>query len=256
MGGKEGNTRDTIRQALPGIILWHIWKAYNAYIWDGKQFSKSQTISQIKDYTTKWIYANQHKSCINFDKEIHSDGLMPIIHKKKSKSQFLKWKTSSPPQLILNTDAAFRNAKSAGGAILRNELGILQRAYAFPLTASNPLHAETLASISSIHTLITQGYTSFKVHTDSEILVKTINGFATIPDYLKSAIRTLYWLRTAHNLSISYRPRETNRVAHHLAQLGLTSDNLQTFTADDLPPRAKRAYNEDRAGVAYFRDAG
>ncbi|CAH9140045.1 unnamed protein product [Cuscuta epithymum] len=250
LGGKGNNSRDTLRQSMPGIILWHIWKAYNACVWDAKTFSRTYTINTIKDYTRQWVYNNQHKKCIQFDEELHCDGILPL------KQIALKWKIYGNQELTLNTDATFFVQQSGGGAILRTPDGTFIHAVAFPLSAINPLQAEILTIESSIEAMINTGYKSFTVQTDSEISVRMLHGFFKVLDYLARPMVNINRLRLRHDIHFCYRLRETNACAHHIARSGLLLQSMQSYALNDLPSRARRAYFEDKNGSTLFRYAG
>ncbi|CAH9114671.1 unnamed protein product [Cuscuta europaea] len=85
----------------------------------------------------------------------------------------VKWKRPTGA-FKLNSDAKFLPRDVSGGAIMRDENGILVFALAFPIAASSPLEAEIAVALYATKWAISKGFSSFMVEMDAAAAVQYI----------------------------------------------------------------------------------
>ncbi|CAH9069146.1 unnamed protein product [Cuscuta europaea] len=167
-GAPKNNLESTVKQDIPGIICWTLWKTYADITWGegGKTISSSNIITQVKFYTHNWV-ASQSMPKIRFIGDVLVDeGLVPKNFKIKGyKPTLIKW-LKPALQWKLNVDASYLAGKASGGAVLRDQRGGFVVATSFPLRASLPLESEIRAIIFAIRWAVEEGYEDFQVETD------------------------------------------------------------------------------------------
>ncbi|CAH9084422.1 unnamed protein product [Cuscuta epithymum] len=246
------NLDDIIKQNIPGIICWVIWRTYADQIWGNGGYIPSidNMIIQVKLYSQNWV-TSLSTSKIRFLGNIsREEGLIPLNYKLQGyRPQVITW---HKPTLNwkLNVDASYLAGMANGGAVLRNQKGELEVAISFPITARSPLEAEIHALIFAMNWAVEAGYSRFQVETDSSLALSYFEGREG--SRWATAIQESLHMCFRKELRMGYIKREGNWAAHHLAQ-NRTNTLIIMSNVGQLPIMAKRAFWMDFFGIPSLR---
>ncbi|CAH9095448.1 unnamed protein product [Cuscuta europaea] len=237
---------DLFKHNLPGIICWHLWKAYSGLLWgsENRVPTSGTLIAQIKSFTQNWAYSFSRIKLRVIGNILIEEKLIPLDFRLTGTiPRFIKWQ--KPHTLKLNTDASYSPQGAFGGVMMRNKEGLFIFAMSFPLQANFVLEAEIRAVILATRWAMDAGFSSFQVETDSMAalghLVEPYRGRWRVP------IQEM--LLDANRKGVTFRHtwREANGLADKLAQL-----NIFNVIAD-LPDPIRRAYIMDKFGIPSIR---
>ncbi|CAH9085944.1 unnamed protein product [Cuscuta europaea] len=153
---------------LPGVIVWHIWKAFWDANWNDIVIEKDVLIRQICTYMLNWCYANEHLRDHERLKEI---GFLPSNFGIK-KPRILNWRKPKHLHVKLNWAVFRQNGKSSAGFLLRDHDGAVVAAKGFPLSGSTE---EEDALRMAVEWIVSFGLPFLEIEVSSSRLVECCN---------------------------------------------------------------------------------
>ncbi|CAH9096656.1 unnamed protein product [Cuscuta epithymum] len=185
--------------------------------------------------------------------DLIQEGILPVsIH--RSRTKILIWKKTYPYKLRLSVDAAFREGRGAGGAVLRDDGGKIIAGFFMPLRVKTVLQAEVQVALRALEWCARSGFLDFQLESDSEMTMKLLQKKSRPPIYLQRTVDEAHRLCRTLHVRTQHIFREMNLLSHALAQLGLNSDISNCFnTSTSLPNNICTIIDLDINGIPSFR---
>ncbi|VFQ63940.1 unnamed protein product [Cuscuta campestris] len=202
-----------LKQNIPSIITWELWKTYNRIKFDNGHFLLGKTLEIIKHTLNAWSFAR---------KGIPMPQTLRRIPSKPYK--LVRWIPPNRYQYKLNVDGSMTSNNCGGGAILRDHQGNFLHAIAFPLPFTSPTTTETLAMAQALSIYTLQ---NMIVETDSMELINNVRGSTN-----SNALTSIRFSLQASNHHLTHTLREANGAADLLQ----SSAQLACNFVGCLPP--------------------
>ncbi|XP_074300045.1 uncharacterized protein LOC141631248 [Silene latifolia] len=204
--------------------LWRIWCSRNSHKFNGAAPALALSMTQIMAEASMVTSCISHRipTKLNLDL-LTSDDLSAATNIRNYFPVFLIGHTLCSNYVRLKCDASWKHGfKAAAGWLIQYANGEVFRQDSARFWASSPLHAESMALLYAITDAISHGFWHIDATTDCLQLVLQVTGNMDVSHDAKLIIRSIISLiSTTHCISISYCPRQLNRIAHSIARLAM-----------------------------------
>ncbi|XP_060211737.1 uncharacterized protein LOC132639298 [Lycium barbarum] len=244
-----------ILRVAPSIIIWQIWKSRYKSRFENSRMSYNGIILMINQQLNL-VTHNQSPRIPPFMKWYH---FYDLIDKAKPDISVtpVKWFPPRDGWLKLNTDGCSKGnpGLSGGGGVIRNHQGKLISAFSSPLGCMTNNLSEATALQTGLKWCIDNAIRKIEVESDSLMLIKWIQNFASMPWNLQMVVMDIRTsLESFEDFKIQHCFREANKVADTLANTGLEcNQNIWYTDFTQLPRQAKGEFNLDKLGLPSFR---
>ncbi|XP_074305500.1 uncharacterized protein LOC141640715 [Silene latifolia] len=206
------------------FTLWRIWCIRNSHKFNGVAPDLALSMNQIMDEASMVTSCINHRlpTKLNLDL-LTSDDLSASTNIRNYFPVFLIGHTLCSNYVRLKCDASWKQGfKAAAGWLIQYANGEVFRQDSARFWASSPLHAESMALLYAIKDAISHGFQHIDATTDCLQLVLQVTGNMDVSHDAKLIIRSIINLiSTTHCISISYCPRQLNRIAHSIARFAM-----------------------------------
>ncbi|XP_027184038.1 uncharacterized protein LOC113782345 [Coffea eugenioides] len=225
-----------IFQFLPCLVCWHLWRARNLRVFEGKGISSHlihlRVVGELRDIlSSRFPCLAGHR--LSWEELI---GLASRC-RRASTVRWVKWRTSPIPLPKLNVDGCSRGnpGTSGGGGILRDTAGCFVFAFSCFSGDVTSLHSELRAMLYGVKLCVQRGIIPIHVESDSLLLVRMVRGELRVPWFLRREFEELIAFR--HHLhAVTHCFREVNRVADRLSNVGADSGSDRVYETLALLP--------------------
>ncbi|KAL0917621.1 hypothetical protein M5K25_012695 [Dendrobium thyrsiflorum] len=246
-------TKGHIRNIIPVLIIWFLWKARNAAKHDGKTMEAMAIIVSIYDKVSELHMAKLLKqSCFKNAQSvagcfgIHWEVSVPM-------QRIILWQKPQSGWFKLNSDGAFNGYRAGCGGLIRDHSGNVLRAFAAHIPALSPISAELYGLNLGVKMGIHLGLSNIWIEVDVMLLINYINNCSTVNAVNFYLIREIKQNLSKINYQISHILREGNTCADGLANIGCHLSNYLEFNGQLLPKRIKGLVLLDKTGLPYLR---
>ena len=226
------------------FLLWSIWKARNAVIFQNEVFNPLKCLIKAKRLSTEWSI----RTCMSVDDFFQGTSSTPF-----KTHQFIRWQPPNPFWIKLNFDGSLQNTSTVGGFILRDWRGASLMTGASNYGASSILVAEGRTLRDGVHAAIMVGYSRLQIEGDNLIVIEALQGKAAIPwriNYIIEDVRNL--LIQVDQVVIKHIYREANMAADWLSKYGHSISNAMLAT-DLCHPELRNIVRDDMLGRTLAR---
>ncbi|CAH9108495.1 unnamed protein product [Cuscuta europaea] len=106
----SGKTLDKVYMAiLPGVITWHLWKAYWDSLWNDTEHETGRIIFQINKFMLSWCCANEN---LKGNDSLKKLGLLPESFSRR-KPRIFRWEKPRQSHVKLNCSIFRGNGRSS-----------------------------------------------------------------------------------------------------------------------------------------------
>lgn len=194
------------------MVCWSLWKRRNKWVWDKANGSAFGVIAAASNLLRDW-------------KEVQS-----LNNNSQNQTEVRRWEKPKDGWIKLNVDAAvFRNNNIGCGVVLRDAQGRFLGARCKRVEGAwRPREAEAIALKKALSWLVTLGYTTCEIETDSKILVQACSKtpdesfFGTIVD------DRVQLLKHVNQVLLRFVFRSANSVAHELAKAAYSMSDTES----------------------------
>nr|XP_027071629.1 uncharacterized protein LOC113696407 [Coffea arabica] len=241
-------------QILPSLICWHLWKARNVAVWEGKVLSAIQVhgfiLSDLCD-----ILQMHFKDMGVGRYSWHRLHISLMGWKKEMRVTLVRWLPPASTLLKLNTDGCSLGnpGRSGGGGILRDSAGFFRLGFAGYWGETTSLHSELKALLFGVKLCVTQGFCCLHLESDSILLVQMVTGVGRCPWALQRELDELLAFQNAFQ-AVSHCYRQANVPADRLSKIGTDTRSTVIYNSFAQLPRLVRGdLRLDRLGYPNFR---
>ncbi|XP_060202921.1 uncharacterized protein LOC132631356 [Lycium barbarum] len=171
-------------------------------------------------------------------------------------SKMIRWIKPIGNTWKLNTDGSYmKNQNKAGaGGIVRNRIGNMIVAFAYPTQFYTNNYSEAYAALVGISWCVNHPFESLEVELDSKMVVQMIDGSLKPPWRLLDIIENTKAKMAHINISIKHCFREGNEVADALAKYATQIQVPRIFLNEgDLPTEARGPLRMNKLDFPSFR---
>ncbi|XP_048502189.1 uncharacterized protein LOC125498277 [Beta vulgaris subsp. vulgaris] len=144
-----------------------------------------------------------------------------------------QWRKPSQGRGKLNSDAAVKENRCGVGIIIRDGVGdVLLAAGVRMMDVSSPEEAEARAILFGLQTAFDAGLRNLEVESDCLNVIKLLNGHKARTLTQVVVNDTLALSNLFSFCSFSFANRSCNKVAHSVAQLSLSYDEMRVWLED------------------------
>lgn len=241
-------------RVLPVFVCWFLWKARNAYFFEGKQIPWSVICDQILSSVLD-SFSLQFKglSC-DFSSWPHFLRSLSTLP-RHSKVMQVQWFPSAHSLVKLNSDGCSKGNPGigGGGGLLRDSQGYFLFGFSCYFGWVSSLQAEIKALLFGVKLCLSKGYTLLHIECDSLLLVEMIKGKSGGPWTVQRDLQELLQYKI-HFAQINHCFREANCPADRLSNVGVLQKSdvvYESFAA--LPRMVRGDVKMDRLGFPSFR---
>ncbi|XP_027077095.1 uncharacterized protein [Coffea arabica] len=243
-----------VYQLLPSLICWHLWKARNTAVWEGKVLS----VMQINTFVLSDLYDifQLHFTDIGVGRYSWPCFYSSLVSwQKPFKFILVRW---IPPVLTtckLNTDGSSLGnpGRSGGGGVLRNSSGVFLLGFACYWGVIPSLHSELKVLLFGVKLCVMRGFFCLHLESDSSLLVQMVKGISRCPWDLQRELDQLLTFRHFFQ-SVTHCYRQANLPADRLSKVGTElKSNIVYDSWLELPRLVRGDLKLDRLGYPNFR---
>src|SRR4051812_7434369 len=170
-------------RVLPCYILWNLWKSRNKAMFDSTVMNHSNIITAVQSQTCDTFHAfklSLHRGKVS--SEALTSFNLPTCDKKLN-TQLVIWKKPNLNIFKLNVDGASKGNPGIAGAggLIRNSEGDFITGFFSYLERHTSFYAETQAIYTGLKLAYEFNLTHVWLKSDSELLVKILNGLIEPP---------------------------------------------------------------------------
>ncbi|XP_061993509.1 uncharacterized protein LOC133711395 [Rosa rugosa] len=195
------------------MVMWAIWKNWNAQLWEGSRQHPSEASMVAMCWLNEFAKANTFEQT-------------PRVQRRG-------WEAPENGWLKCNSDGSHLAAANRGdvGAVIRNHDGTFKAATMKQLDqVVSPFHAELIALYEGVKLAQTLQFDKVEFETDCLLLVHALEQEDTDCSNLGFMLEEVKELMRGHvHYMIRYVPRDANMVAHRIASHSLCNSDSQTW---------------------------
>ncbi|XP_027118706.2 uncharacterized protein [Coffea arabica] len=240
---------------LPSLICWHIWKARNKGVFEGKPMRPAVVIQAIFR-EAKMLLEIQFKGQVGAHtfQQLYDWSGVPV---GGFGFQLVRWIGPELWVLTLNTDGCSKGNPGTGGSggVLRDSSGRLLLAFSAYLGETTSLHAETSALLIGLRECAQRGFGNVGVQLDSLVLVGILQKTFQCPWHIRRAVWQI-WQLLGDSPRVAHCYREANKVADILSNVGVSHPGHQVRVYEHvglIPQLVRGALRLDRLGLPSVR---
>jgi ribonuclease HI len=242
-----------IRSITVFAVLWGIWRFRCSAVYGGTTHSTAWVLFTISEVIRDISIRFRPSRPSLLDSGVISDMGFQVADVPLSQGRWVQWLPPPSGIVKLNTDGSARDGLSSGAGVIRDDAGSVLRAFSSFYGEGTNTEAETRALQEGLQMCSEMGLTAVLVESDSEYVVRCIQG-----DYSPTH-SIIYRIRRCRRLlqglgTISHVFREANSVADLLAAEAYSHrDRFIYHTLGSLPPACIPLLQADRLGERHFR---
>jgi len=232
------------------FLLWSIWKARNASIFQNETFQPMRCLIRAKKLSAEWRIRTR-MSVDNYSPGFPS---IPTTH-LTSQIKIIRWHPPNPGRMKLNFDGSLQGTSAAGGFIIRDWQGAVLLIGACNYGTTTVAMAESRALRDGLQAAIRAGYSALDVEGDNSLVVAAVTTSIGIPWRVKTVIHDIQQLLLkVPDSRLTHVYREANLAADLLSKLGHSTSGIWTNVAD-CSVELSLIVNADRIGRSLMRRA-
>lgn len=239
-------------RAIPGFIIWELWKRRNKQKHEGKSTSLPRIIHNVTRHMN--MFAKVNRSTMR-------GGSWPKMlreleeYRPKIKAIQVKWESPPAGWIKYNTDGAAKGCYglSSYAYCLRDENGDIIFAKGARIENTTSTMAEAVAILEASKHCKNSQYNQVIIQTDSMLLCKVLKGKWVTPWALSDIVEEIKTCLQDKQYTFQHILREGNQLADYIANKAIEQGTCRYEDFKSFEPHGKRILNSDKSQSPYLR---
>ena len=215
--------------AVTMMVMWQIWNSRNSWVFNQRKDDPRDACARALKLMEDFL-----------------DAMTRELPGPPPPNRDQQWRKPSRGLNKLNSDAAAKNGKGGLGVVVRDEEGEVLLAAGVRLEeVSSPEEAEACAILFGLQIAFDAGLRNLEVESDCLTVIKMLNG-TSARNATQTIIHDILALSSSFNFcSFSFVNRVCNKVAHTMAKLSSSFDEMRVWL-EDYPPELSTCVAADK----------